>query len=49
MSVKQNVSIMWKTRRFVHNITNSKVNKNVMNVEKYVERVDNRKKSSDSA
>lgn len=32
---------MWKTRLFVHNITNSKVENYVRNVEKAVERVDN--------
>lgn len=34
---------MWKTKRFVHNITNSKVENSVKYVENYVERVDNSK------
>ena len=38
---------MWKTRRFVHDITVYKVENSVNNVENYVERVDKSKKNRD--
>lgn len=38
---------MWKTKRFVHNITVCKVENSVEYVENSVERVDNSKKNRD--